>query len=129
MIKMLCLLSLLISSWSLKASLQPQFIRYLSLSEWEQADKGKERNSFLKILCKKQLSLQKIPTACFSLPEKKKQAENFCMKLNLKSFTELYLEKTLKNKDISKKCQVHLKSYFFLLRYRKRDLSLFIKKQ
>lgn len=79
------------------------------------------KQNFLKILCEKQKSMRKIPTACYelSLP-----ADFWCLNLKIKELDMAGLNKALKNSFLSSICREYLQKKQQILVYRKKDFLL-----
>lgn len=88
----------------------------------EELLKKDQKQSFLELLCKKQKSSQKIPTACYELGL---SADSWCLNLALEDLRQIKeLEKALKSKSLSEKCRNHLKKREAVLKYRQKDFFI-----
>ena len=122
-LKIICLGNFILYSQITLSSLH--FLKLSNLSGWEKTSQENKKKIFSKILCKKQLELNRIPLACFALSEKRKEAGALCLKLSLKTLNKALLEKALKNKDLPRTCWQRLLYYQKLLDYRKIDAKLY----
>ncbi len=113
--------SALFISFSLEALPLDRILKANDAKSLRRYVKERDRQAFLKILCKQQKSRRKPPTACYELPL---PADPYCLNLKAKDLSLEILGQALQSSFLSPLCRERLKDKQKLLLYRRKDFLL-----